>query len=373
VTRVSFLDLSRRVAALRPELDAAMAEVLDAGRFVGGGPVERFESEFAAWVGAEYAVGVASGTDAVELALRAAGVGEGDEVITVANTCVPTVAGIESSGATPVLVDAEPGSMTIDPERVSAAVGPRTRAIVPVHLYGRCVDMDAVLAIAADHALKVVEDCAQAHGATWRGRAAGTMGDAAAFSFYPTKNVGALGDAGAVVTGDAEIAAETAALRSYGEFERYESARRGTNSRLDTLQAALLSVQLRHADTWLERRREIAAQYTVALADTSLAPPADPDGGIHAYHLYVVAVPDRSELRARLSEAGVETLVHYPKAVHEHPAYREIGREGPLAVSEQLAASVISLPLYPELSDDEVAAVGDAVRNVRSDRRTSAS
>jgi dTDP-4-amino-4,6-dideoxygalactose transaminase len=373
VTRVPFLDLSREVAALRPELEAAVAEVLDGGRFVGGEPVERFEREFAAWLGAPHGVGVASGTDALELALRAVGIGEGDEVITVANTCVPTVVGIERAGATPVLVDADPGSMTIDPERAAAALGPRTRAIVPVHLYGRCADMDAILELAAEHGLKVVEDCAQAHGATWRGRAAGTIGDAGAFSFYPTKNVGAFGDAGAIVTGDTQVAAEAAALRSYGEFERYESARHGTNSRLDTLQAALLSVQLRHAGERLAGRREIAARYAEGLAGTSLELPHDPDGGSHAFHLYVVAVRDRDGFRSGLSQAGVETLVHYPKAVHEHPAYRDIRREGSLAVSERLAASVVSLPLYPQLSDDEVTLVVGAVRNVRSDRRTSVS
>jgi dTDP-4-amino-4,6-dideoxygalactose transaminase len=361
VTRIPFLDLSRHVAALRPELDAAVAEVLDAGRFVGGEPVECFEQEFAAWVGADHAVGVASGTDAVELALRSVGVGAGDEVITVANTCVPTIVGIEGSGATPVLVDADPVSMTIDPELLASAITERTAAIVPVHLYGRCADMDAVLAVAAQHRLKVVEDCAQAHGATWRSRKAGTMGDVAAFSFYPTKNVGALGDAGAVVTSDAKVAAEAAALRSYGEVERYESTRHGTNSRLDTLQAALLSVKLRHVDEWRERRREIAALYTEALAQTSLTPPADPEGGTHVYHLYVVAVPDRDRFRAALLDSGVETLVHYPKAVHEHPAYRDIRRSGSLAVSEQLAESVVSLPLYAELEGDEAANVADAL------------
>ena len=363
MTGVPFLDLSRHVAALRPELDAAIAEVLDGGRFVGGEPVERFERELAAWVGTSHAVGVASGTDAIEIALRAVGVGHGDEVITVANTCVPTVAGIEGARATPVLVDADPATMTIASERVAAAVTERTAAIVPVHLYGRCADMDGVLAVAAEHGLKVVEDCAQAHGATWRGRRAGTMGDAGAFSFYPTKNVGALGDAGAVVTGDPEIAAEASALRSYGEFERYDSVRQGTNSRLDTLQAALLSVKLRHADAWRERRRQIAARYGEALAGTALSPPADPEGGINAYHLYVVAVPERDRFRGALAEAGVETLVHYPRAVHEHPAYRDIGRSGSLGASEQLAASVVSLPLFPELSDEEVETVlASAVR-----------
>jgi dTDP-4-amino-4,6-dideoxygalactose transaminase len=362
VTRVPFLDLSRHVTSLRSELDAAISDVLDCGRFVGGQPVERLEREFAEWVGTAHAIGVASGTDAIKIALRAVGVGSGDEVITVANTCVPTVAGIEGAGATPVLVDADPVTMTIDPQAVALAVTERTAAIVPVHLYGRCADMDAVLALAAEHGLKVVEDSAQAHGASWRNMPAGTMGDAAAFSFYPTKNVGALGDGGAVVTNDSAVADEAMALRSYGEVERYDSVRRGTNSRLDTLQAALLSVKLGHADAWLERRREIAARYEEVLAETALSAPSDPEGGIHAYHLYVVAVPERERFRAELSEGGVETLVHYPRAVHEHPAYRDIARSGSLAVSERLAGSVVSLPLFPELTDEEIEMVASTVR-----------
>ncbi|MGH3008135.1 MAG: DegT/DnrJ/EryC1/StrS family aminotransferase [Gaiellaceae bacterium] len=366
MTRVPFLDLARHVAPLRSELDAAISGVLDSGRFVGGDAVERFEREFAEWCGADHVVGVASGTDAIEIALRAVGVGLGDEVITVANTCVPTVSGIEGAGATPVLVDADPVTMTVDPERLAAAVTEQTAAIVPVHLYGRCADMDAVLSVAAEHGLKVVEDCAQAHGATWRGQAAGTMGDAGAFSFYPTKNVGALGDAGAIVTSRSEVAAEAAALRSYGEFERYDSARRGTNSRLDALQAAILSVKLRHADAWLGRRREIAARYAEALAGTRLTAPSDPTGGMHAYHLYVVAVAGRDRFRASLADEGVETLVHYPSAVHEHPAYRDVARVGPLTVSEQLAATVVSLPLYPELEGEEIDRVAECVRAAAS-------
>jgi dTDP-4-amino-4,6-dideoxygalactose transaminase len=350
-----------------------ITEVLDAGRFVGGEPVERFERELAAWVGAEHAVGVASGTDAVEIALRAVGIGPGDEVITVANTCIPTVAGIEATGATPVLVDAEPGSMTIDPERVAAAVRPRTRAIVPVHLYGRCADMDSILAIGAEHGLKVVEDAAQAHGATWAGRSAGTMGDAAAFSFYPTKNLGALGDGGAVVTNDAAVADVARTLRSYGEVAQYETVRRGTNSRLDTLQAAVLSLQLRHVDAATERRREIAARYSPALANAAVPAPQDPPAGRHVYHLYVVPVPDREAFRARLADAGVQTLVHYPHAVHQHEPYADVARVGDLGVSEWLAGSVVSLPLYPELTDDEAAVVVDALTSERTGRRTSVS
>lgn len=373
MTRVPFLDLSRHVASLRGELDDGIAGVLDGGRFVGGEPVERFEREFAEWVGAGHAVGVASGTDAIEIALRAVGVGSGDEVITVANTCIPTVAGIEATGATPVLVDAERDSMTIDPERVAAAVGPRTRAIVPVHLYGRCADMDAIMSVAWEHGLKVVEDAAQAHGAGWAGKPAGTMGDAAAFSFYPTKNLGALGDGGAVVTNDAAVAEVARTLRSYGEVAQYETVRRGTNSRLDTLQAVLLSIALRHVDAWTERRREIAARYSAAAVEGALPTPGDPPGGLHVYHLYVVPVGDREGFRARLADDGVQTLVHYPRAVHQHEPYRDIARVGDLGVSEWLARSVVSLPLYPELTDDEVSAVVDALTSERSGRRTTAS
>jgi dTDP-4-amino-4,6-dideoxygalactose transaminase len=358
VTRVPFLDLGRQVAAIRDELDAAIASVLESGRFVGGGPVEQFEREFASWCGTPHAVGVASGTDAITIALRAAGVGPGDEVITVANTCVPTVVGIEQSGAVPVLVDALPESMTIDPEQVAEAVGPRTRALVPVHLYGRCADMDPLLELAREHDLRVVEDCAQAHGASYRGRPAGTMGDAAAFSFYPTKNLGALGDGGIVVTSDEGIASAARQLRNYGELRQYDSVRGGgRNSRLDTMQAAVLSVKLRHLDVWNARRRVIAARYHDAVAGAGLAIPSNPPGDVHAYHLYVVSVAGRDAFRLRLADEGVETLVHYPRAIHQHPAYEQVRRAGSLGISEDLAGSVVSLPLYPELTDDEVETV----------------
>jgi dTDP-4-amino-4,6-dideoxygalactose transaminase len=362
VTRVPFLDLGRQVAAIRDELDAAIASVLESGRFVGGGPVEQFEREFASWCGTPHAVGVASGTDAITIALRAAGVGPGDEVITVANTCVPTVVGIEQSGAVPVLVDALPESMTIDPEQVAEAVGPRTRALVPVHLYGRCADMDPLLELAREHDLRVVEDCAQAHGASYRGRPAGTMGDAAAFSFYPTKNLGALGDGGIVVTSDDGIASAARQLRSYGETRQYESVRGGgRNSRLDTMQAAVLSVKLRHLDAWNARRREIATRYDEAVAEAGFAAPRTPSDYVHVRHLYVIVVSARDSFQTQLAKGGVETLVHYPRAIHEHSAYLRLKRVGSLEGSECLARSVVSLPLYPELTDDEVEIVGATV------------
>jgi dTDP-4-amino-4,6-dideoxygalactose transaminase len=358
VTRVPFLDLGRQVAAIRDELDAAIASVLESGRFVGGGPVEQFEREFASWCGTSHAVAVASGTDAITIALQAVGVGPGDEVITVANTCVPTVVGIEQSGAVPVLVDALPESMTIDPAQVAEAIGPRTRALVPVHLYGRCADMDPLLQLAREHALKVVEDCAQAHGAAYRGRRAGTMGHAAAFSFYPTKNLGGLGDGGAVITMDERIARAVRQLRTYGETRQYDSVRNGgRNSRLDALQAATLSVKLRHLDGWNTRRRAIATRYHEAVVATGLSPPVSPSDGVHAYHLYVIPVSNRGTFRSGLAESGVETLVHYPRAVHEHPAYAHLANPGRLEASERLCREVVSLPLYPELSDAEVDAV----------------
>jgi dTDP-3-amino-3,4,6-trideoxy-alpha-D-glucose transaminase len=346
--RVPFLDLSRQTAELRADLEAAIASTLDSARFVGGPAVEAFEERWAETCGAGHAVGVASGTDAIGLALRAVGVQPGDEVITVANTCVPTVAGIEAAGAVPVLVDCEADTLVIDPARVGEAMTERTRAIVPVHLYGRPADVEVLRAFG----VPIVEDAAQAHGARLRG-------DAAAFSFYPTKNLGALGDAGAVVTNDAEIALRTRLLRNYGERDRYDSVLRGTNSRLDSVQAAVLGAKLSRLAGWNERRRELAGRYREALADTRLGLPADDPG--HVWHLFAVRAPDRQTFRALLSEAGIETLVHYPRAVHQHEAYAGLAR-APLPCAEAASREVVSLPLYPELRDDEVTALVEAVR-----------
>jgi dTDP-4-amino-4,6-dideoxygalactose transaminase len=343
---VPFLDLRRQTEALRPELERAVGRVLDGGRFVGGPLVEEFERAWAEYCGASHAVGCASGTDALALALRGVGIEPGDEVVTAANTCVPTVAAIEQAGAVPVLVDADPGTLTLDPTRLEAALTPRTRAIVPVHLYGRCAEMEPILRIGRERGLKVVEDAAQAHGSEYRGRRAGSLADAAAFSFYPTKNLGALGDAGAVVTDDADAAARVRRLREYGEEERYRSLEPGVNSRLDPLQAAVLLCKLPRLDDWNERRRELARRYRGAGLD-------GPEGGDH---LFVVRVPRRDAFRERLAAVGVETLVHYPRAIHEHPAYARLARPG-LETSERLAREVVSLPLYPELTDEEAEAV----------------
>ena len=351
---VPFGDLARQTAALRDELDAAADRVLTSGRYLFGEELERFEASFAEWCGALHGVGVANGTDAITIALQAAGVEPGDEVITAANTCVPTVVGIENAGAVPVLVDAEPATRTLDPALVEAAITPRTKALLPVHLYGQCADVTALAGICARHGLALVEDCAQAHGAEIGGRRAGSLGLVAAFSFYPTKNLGALGDGGAVVTSDPEIAERARLLRNYGERGRFEHVLRGRNSRLDTLQAAFLAAKLPHLDAWNERRRAIAARYTEALGGTALTVPRDAPGRRHVYHLYVVEALDRERFRAELARLGVETAVHYPRPVHLQPAYRALGEGRSLPVSERLAASVVSLPLYPELSDEEV-------------------
>jgi len=357
---VPFADLSRGVRAQRAEIDAALGGVLDRGWFVLGDEGRAFEREFADWLGAPDAAGVASGTDAIELALRALGIGPGDEVVTQANTCVPTIAGIARTGATPVLCDVEPAAGTMDPESLAGALSPRTRAVVPVHLYSQCADVDALRAVAGD--VPIVEDCAQAHGARLRGRAAGTMGDAAAFSFYPTKNLGALGDGGAVA-GPAELVDHARRLRVYGQTDRYHHGEAGVNSRLDELQAAVLRVRLRALDAGNDRRRAIAGAYDAALAGRDdVRPLARLPERVHAFHLYVVRCAQRDAVQAALAEAGIGTLVHYPVPVHGHPPYRDLPRSSTgLAVSERLAGEILSLPMYPELTDAEVEAVSAAL------------
>jgi dTDP-4-amino-4,6-dideoxygalactose transaminase len=356
---ILFNDLNRGVSAHREELDAAIARVVGSGWFVLGTEGRAFEEEFAnVAVGSGAAAGVASGTDAIELALRALGVEPGDEVITQANTCIPTIAGIERTGATPVICDVEPEAGTIDPAAVERAVTDRTAAIVPVHLYGQCADVDAVRAVADGY--PIVEDCAQAHGAQLRGRTAGSMGEAAAFSFYPTKNLGALGDGGAVASQDPALAERVRLLRAYGQSERYLHVEHGVNSRLDEVQAAILRVRLAHLEAGNERRRAIAAVYDEALTGTDVRPLARLEDRVHAFHLYVVRVADRDAFQARMTEAGVQTLVHYPRPVHGHPPYAALGRGVDLSVSERLADEIVSLPIYPELTDAEVEQVADA-------------
>jgi dTDP-4-amino-4,6-dideoxygalactose transaminase len=361
--RVPFLELGRGVEALRPDIDDALRRVADSGHFVLGAEVEAFETELAERLGVPHCTGVASGTDAIELALRALEVGPGDEVVTQANTCVPTVAAIERAGATPVLCDVEPDAATIDPGSLEGAIGERTRAVVPVHLYGQCGDMDAVLKVASDAGVPVIEDCAQAIGADHADRPAGTLGRIGCFSFYPTKNLGALGDAGAVATSDPELDERLKRLRHYGQSDRYRHVESGVNSRLDEMQAAILRVKLPHLGEWNRRRAEIATAYDEALADTAVRPLARL-GGTHVFHLYVVAAPDREPFQAVLERRGVGTLIHYPLPIHRQPAYTSLANGPvPLPNSEALADRIVSLPLYPELTGDEVAAVASAARD----------
>jgi dTDP-3-amino-3,4,6-trideoxy-alpha-D-glucose transaminase len=352
---IPFNDLGRGVAELRDDLDAALARVLDSGWFVLGGEGRAFEEEFAAAAGVTHAVGVGSGTDAIELGLRALGIGPGDEVVTQANTCVPTVSAIERAGASPVLCDVDPEAGTMDPGSLRGALGAKTRAVIPVHLYGQCADVEAIVDLCSERGIVVVEDCAQAVGAELRGRIAGSIGALGCFSFYPTKNLAALGDGGAVVTDDADLAERLRLVRQYGQTDRYRHVTKGVNSRLDEVQAAVLRTRLPHLSRWNARRAEIAAAYTEALGGTSVRPLAQLEGRRHVFHLFVVQALDREALTAHLDEAGIGTLIHYPTPIHGHPPYRRLAAGPvPLSASERLCERVLSLPIYPELRDDEV-------------------
>jgi dTDP-4-amino-4,6-dideoxygalactose transaminase len=349
--------------SLAEEIRAAVARVLERGWYVLGPEVDAFEAAFAAYHGVGHAIGVASGTDAIELALRAAGIGPGDEVITVSHTAVATVCAIERAGAKPVLVDIDPGCYTMDPAAAAAKVGPRTKAIVPVHLYGQPADMPALTSLAQRHGLLVIEDCAQAHGARLGGHLAGTLGHLGAFSFYPTKNLGACGDGGAVITRDSQLAARLRRLRTYGQVSRYRHVERGVNSRLDEIQAAVLGVKLKHLDEHNAIRRVLAARYD-RLLEHVVRPAVRGNRAetYHVYHLYVVRHLDRDGLQTRLRGRGVETLVHYPVPVHLQEAYADLGyRRGDLPVTERIAAEILSLPIYVGLSMAEVDAVAGAV------------
>lgn len=344
------------------EIDGAIARVLHSGRYVMGPEVAAFEQEFSAYIGVSHGVGVGSGTDALWLALRACGIGAGDEVITVAHTAVATVAAIEVTGATPVLVDIEPDHYTINPDLIAEAVTPRSRAIVPVHIYGHPAAMPAIMAIAQQHGLRVIEDCAQAHGAIVNGKKVGSWGDLGSFSFYPTKNVGALGDGGMVVTNDADLAANLRQLREYGWKTRYVSEKIGWNSRLDEIQAAILRVKLRHLDEDNQRRSAVAAHYSQQLRSAGFRLPAVMPGATSVWHLYVVRLAARNACQAFLQERGVGALVHYPVPIHLQPAYagRLPGRER-LPHTEAAAEQILSLPLYPEIVPRDVAIVSDSL------------
>lgn len=356
------IDLKAQHQSIRPEIEAAIAEVFARGAFILGEETQAFEREFADFCGVAHAIGVDSGTSALHLALRACGIGPGDEVISVSHTAVATIAAIEMCAARPVLVDITPETMTMDPSRLEQALSPRTRAILPVHLYGCPANLDEILDFAKKHHLFVIEDCAQAHGATWRGKPVGGWGDISAFSFYPTKNLGAYGDGGAILTGNPELAQKVRLLRQYGWEQRYISQVKGFNSRLDELQAAILRVKLRHLSAWNAKRKSLAETYQQALAESSYVLPLEPAQAGHVYHQYVIRLKQRDALKVYLASQHIQSAIHYPVPVHRQPAYQNLGYPpGSLPVTEQAAEQVLSLPLYPEMSEANVKQVCEKI------------
>lgn len=359
---VPFYDLASLHAEMRAELDQAVSRVISRGQFIGGEEVERFEAEFAAATGTRHCVTTGNGLDALTLSLRAAGIGPGDEVIVPGVTFIATWLAVSAVGATPVPVEPDPCTLTMDAASTQSAITRRTRAIIPVHLYGHPADMDALMQLARAHDLLVIEDAAQAHGARYRGRPCGSLGDAAAWSFYPAKNLGALGDGGAVTTNDAALAGRLRMLRNYGSRVKYVHESQGVNSRLDELQAAVLRAKLPHLEAWNAARRGVARRYRDALADADLRLPVEREECESAWHLFVVQTPSRDALRASLAARGIECHVHYPIPTHRQGAYRETSpARQVLPITEAAHASVLSLPLSPTMTSADVDRVIDAV------------
>ena len=365
---VPVFDVTRQYRALKRQIDRAMADVCDSGSFILGPNVKRFEEEFARYHHAAHAVGVASGTDALELGLRAAGVEAGDEVITSPFTFIATSEAIQAIGAMPVFVDIDPRTYVMDPAQIERKITKRTKALLPVHLYGQPADMDAIGAIVKRHGLLLLEDCAQATGATFRGQQVGTFGVAGCFSFYPTKNIGAYGDGGIVITNDAGVAKRLRMLRMHGGADKFNHEIQGRNSRLDELQAVVLRIKLPHLDEWNRRRRQLAQQYTEcfnAAKVRSIVLPIEAPNTRHIYHLYVVRVPQRDVVRQGLADAGITTGIHYPIPLHKEIVYRSLGcANASLPQAERAAAETLTLPLFPELTEREVRRVVDALVRV---------
>ncbi len=360
---IPMVDLQAQYSRLKPEIDEAVLRVLASSQFILGPEVAAFERDFAAYCGASEAIAVNSGTSALHLALLVAGVGPGDEVVTVPYTFVATVAAIRYAGATPVFVDIEEPWFTMDPARLEAAITPRTRAILPVHLYGQPADMDPILEVARRHGLPVIEDAAQAHGAEYKGRRCGSIGDIAAFSFYPGKNLGAYGEGGAVVTSHAEWARRVRVLRDWGQEKRYEHTVKGFNYRMDGIQGAILRVKLRHLEDWTAARRSRAALYARALAGGPVQTPRERPDVRHVFHVYAIRSRCRDALREALQAHGIATGVHYPIPVHLQPAHADLGLGvGAFPVAERVAAEILSLPIYPELTDAQVQTIAAAIK-----------
>jgi len=360
--KVPFVDLKAQYESMREEIMQAIVNVVEDTAFVGGKYVQRFEEEFAAYCNRKYAVGVSSGTSALQLALIALGVGRGDEVITAANTFIATTEAISHAGASVRLVDIDPESYTIDPSKIEEAITKRTKAIIPVHLYGQPADMDPILEIAAKHGLKVLEDAAQAHGAEYKGRKVGSLGDAAAFSFYPAKNLGAYGDAGIVVTDDKDVADTIRLYSNHGRRSANDHAVEGFNERLDGIQASILSAKLRQLDRWNQMRREAARRYDELLKDLPVKAPKEMPYAKHIYHLYVIRIAERDRIKEILASKSVGCGLHYPTPIHLLDAYKYLRKQrGSYPVTEEAAAEILSLPMYPEIAEEQQKYVVDCI------------
>lgn len=359
---IPFVDLKAQYKAIQPEIDAAIQSVLESCQFTLGTEVAEFEKEFAAYSGSTHGVGVNTGTSALHLALLAAGVGAGDEVITTPFTFVATTAAIHYTGARAVFADIDPDTYCLDPTLIEAAITPRTKAIIPVHLYGHPADMDPILAVARKHNLVVIEDACQAHGAEYKGRRAGSLGDVGCFSFYPGKNLGAYGEGGMAVTANAEFLRTLRMLRDWGAEKKYEHVLKGYNYRLEGLQGAILRVKLRHLDAWTEARRQAAGRYAALLKGTEIPLPKEAPFAKHVYHIYAIRTPKREALQTTLQRQGIQTGIHYPYPVHLLPAYSDLGyKRGQFPLSERAAEQVLSLPMYPELTEASQEAVAAAL------------
>jgi dTDP-4-amino-4,6-dideoxygalactose transaminase len=365
---IPLVDLKAQYVSIRSEIDAAIQQVIDTTSFIMGPAVRDFEAAFADYCGVAHCVGVSSGTAALELVLRAYGIGPGHEVITVAHTFIATAEAISAVGARPVFVDIDPVTYTLDPNALVAAITPATRAVIPVHLYGQPAEMTAINALAQAHNLVVIEDAAQAHAATWQGQMVGNLAHAACFSFYPGKNLGAYGDAGAVTTNDPQVAEQIRSLRNHGRKSKYLHEQIGYGERIDTLQAAILAAKLPHLAAWTMARQRLAARYNQLLAETKLVLPVVKPGATSAWHLYVIRLPQgqsqREALLECLKQQGIEAGVHYPVPLHLQPAYAQLGYQtGDFPITEQVANSCLSLPLYPEMTDDQQERVVAAVKD----------
>ncbi|HEU4711494.1 MAG TPA: DegT/DnrJ/EryC1/StrS family aminotransferase [Pyrinomonadaceae bacterium] len=358
---IPLVGLFDQYQTIKSEVDAAIENIITKSAFVGGEEVRNFEKEFAAYCEAKACVGVGNGTDALYLTLRALGIGAGDEVITVAHTFIATSEAVSMTGATPIFIDVLDDTMLMNPSLIEAAITPRTKAIIPVHLYGQSCDMDAIMEIARKHGLKVVEDAAQAHGGRWRGQRVGSIGDAATFSFYPGKNLGAFGDGGAVVSQDEGLIERIRMLANHGRLEKYTHKMEGVNSRLDGLQAAILRVKLRHLDEWNARRRQIADAYMDVLTEHGIRLPVVHENAEPVWHLFVIRVGERERLASLLKEDGIATGIHYPVPLHQQPAYEDRGSAYSLPATERAAQEVLSLPMYPELSQEQIEHICNAV------------